>query len=121
GRLKLEVASLDRQALNLIGAPLGLDFGATTLNSITEVSLTQGGSVIVAHTRFNAAKFSITQKGQTTPPLDLQLACNVTVNTAAESAQVQTFTLDGTQNQKPLLHGSLAKPMTLAWGKNAAA
>ncbi len=49
------------------------------------------------------------------------LACDITVNTANETAQVQTFTLDGTQNQKPLLRGSLSKPMTLAWGKNAAA
>ncbi len=98
-----------------------MDFGATKLNSTTEVSLMQGGSVIAANTRFNAAKFSVTQKGQTTPPLDLQLACNVTVNAATESAEVQTFTLDGTQNQKPLLRGSLSKPMTLAWGKNAAA
>lgn len=121
GRLKLEIASIDRQMLNLFGTPLGMDFGTTTLNSTTEVTLTQGGSVIAANTRFNAAKFSVTQKGQTTPPLDLQLACNVTVNTATESAQVQTFTLDGTQNQRPLLRGSLAKPMTLAWGRNAAA
>jgi type II secretion system protein N len=120
GRLNLEVTSIDRQVLNLIGAPLGIDFGTTTLNATTEVTLTQGGSVITANTRFNAAKFSVTQKGQTTPPLDLALACNVTVNTAGESAEVQTFTLDGTQNQKPLLHGTLSKPMTVAWGKNAA-
>jgi hypothetical protein len=121
GHLTLAVASIDRQVLNLIGAPLGIDFGTTTLNSTTEISLTRGGSVIAANTRFNAAKFSLTQNGQTTPPLDLQLACSVTVNTANESAEVQTFTLDGTQNQQPLLHGSLSKPMTVAWGKNAAA
>jgi hypothetical protein len=121
GRLTLEVASIDRQVLNLIGAPLGVDFGATTLNATTDVTLTQGGSIIMANTRFNASKFSLTQKGQTTPPLDLQLACNVTLNTANESAEVQTFALDGTQNQQPLLHGSLSKPMTVAWGKHAAA
>jgi len=121
GRLKLEIARLDRQALNLIGAPFGLDFGTTTLDSTTEVSLTQGGSAIAANTRFTAARFSVTQKGQTTPPLDLQLACNVTVNTTAQSAQLQTLTIDGTQAQKPLLRGSLGKPMTLAWGKNATA
>ena len=121
GHLKLEIASLDRQVLNLIGAPFGLDFGATTINGTSEVTLTQGGSVIAANTRFTAAKFSVTQKGQTTPPLELQLACNVTVNTAAGSAEVQTLTLDGTQNQQPLLHGRLAKPMTVSWGNNAAA
>ena len=120
GRLKLEVASIDRQVLNLLGAPFGLDFGTTLLNSTSEVSLSQGGSVIAANTRFNAARFSVTRAGQTTPPLDLQLACNVTVDTTRESAQVQTLTVDGTQNQRPLLRGSLTKPMTLAWGKAAA-
>jgi hypothetical protein len=121
GHLKLEVASIDRQVLNLVGAPLGIDFGTTVLNSTTEISLTQGGSVIAADTRFNAAKFSLTQNGQTTPPLDLQVNCTVTVNTADQSARLQTLTLNGTQNQKPLLRGSLTQPMTLAWGNSAAA
>ena len=119
GRLKLEVASIDRQVLNLIGAPLGMDFGTTTLNATTEISLTQGGSVIAADTRFNAAKFSLTQKGRTTPPLDLQVACVVTVNTADKTARLQTLTLDGTQNQKQLLRGGLTRPMTFAWGNAA--
>ncbi|HEU0010494.1 MAG TPA: AsmA family protein [Verrucomicrobiae bacterium] len=121
GRLKFELARMDRQALNLLGAPFGIDFGSTTLDSITDVSVAQGGSVIAATTRFNAARFSVTQQGKTTPPLDLQLACNVTVNTTSQSAQVQTLTLDGRQSQKPLLRGGLGKPMTLAWGKNATA
>ena len=119
GRLKLEVASIDRQVLNLVGAPLGIDFGTTILNSTTEISLTQGGSVIAADSRFNAAKFSLTQKGQTTPPLDLQVACNVTVKTTDKTALLQTLTLDGTQNQKQLLRGSLTQPMNVAWGNAA--
>ena len=116
GHLTLEAASIDRRVLNLIGAPLGIDFGPTTLNSTTEISLTQGGAVIAANTQFNVARFSLTQKGQTSPPLDLQAACVVTVNTTDQTALLQTFTLDGTQNQKPLLHGSLTQPMHLAWG-----
>ncbi len=119
GRLKLEVPSIDRQVLNLLGAAFGLDFNTTTLNSTTELSLTQAGSVIAANTRFSATRFSVTQQGHTTPPLDLQLACNLTVNIASQSAQVQTLTLDGTQHQKPFLHGSLTQPMTIPWGKTA--
>jgi uncharacterized protein involved in outer membrane biogenesis len=121
GRLKLEIASIDRHALNLIGAPLGIDFGATTLNCAAEVSLTKGGSVITANTRFNADKLSLAQKGRTNPPLDLQVACDVTLNTADKTALVQTLAFDGTQNQKPLLRGSLTQPMTLAWGNAASA
>ena len=119
GNLKLQVTSIDRQVLNLLGAPFGLDFGATTLDSTTELSLTQGGSVIAVNTRFNAAKFSLTQKDQTTPPLDLQLACKVTINVANKSALVQAFTLDGMQNQRSLLSGKLPQPMALTWGGSA--
>lgn len=119
GRLKLEVASIDRQVLNLIGGPLGIDFGTTTLNATTEVSLTQGGSLIAATSQFNIGKFSLTQNGQTTPPMDLQIAYDVTVNTTDSTARLQTLALNGTQNQKPLLRGALTQPMTLAWGNAA--
>jgi len=119
GHLKLQVTSIDRQVLNLAGAPFGLDFGATTLDSTTELSLTQGGSVIGVNTQFKAAKFSLTRKDQATPPLDLQLACNVTVNTANKSALVHAFTLEGMQNQRPLLNGELPQPMALTWGESA--
>ena len=43
------------------------------------------------------------------------------MNTATESATVQTFTLNGMQDQKPILSGSLAKPMSFARGKSTAA
>jgi uncharacterized protein involved in outer membrane biogenesis len=121
GHLKLEVTAIDRQVLNLFGAPLGLDFGATTINCTSEVTLGQGGAAIAANTRFGATNFTLTQNGQSTPSLDLQWACDATVNTDTQSAIVQTFTVDGTQNKKPLLHGELAKPMTLAWGSKAPA
>ncbi len=121
GRLKLDLTSIDRQVLNLVGAPFGVDFNTTVINGTAEVSLSQAGSVVAANTRFNASRFSVTQEGLTTPPLDLQLTCNATVNTTAESAQVQVLTLDGSQNQKPFLRGSLSKPMALAWGRTAAA
>jgi len=121
GHLKLEIASIDKQVLNLIGAPMGIDFGGTVLNATTDLTLSQGGTAVLADLRFAANKFSVTQKGQTTPPVDVQVAVKVAVNTAAESAEVQVFTLDGAQNGKALLHGSLAKPMTVAWGAKAAA
>jgi hypothetical protein len=119
GHLKLEAAAIDRRVLNLFGAPFALDFGATTLNSTTEVSLTD--SVITANTRLSAAQFSVTQNGQTTLPIDLQLTYGMILNTANETATVQDFTLEGTQKQKSFLRGSLAAPMTLSWGKSAAA
>lgn len=121
GKLKLEVASLDRQVLNLIGAPLGIDFGTTTVDSTTEITLTQGGSVITANSQLKVAKFSVTQNGKTTPPIDLQMAYDVAVNTTDKTARLQTLTLDGKQNQKQLLRGGLSQPMTFSWGNAASA
>jgi uncharacterized protein involved in outer membrane biogenesis len=120
GRLKFDITGIGRVALNLMGAPFGLDFGATTINSTTDVTLTQGGSIIEADTQFNAGQLSVTQNGQTTPPLDLRLVSRITLNAATQSAILHAFTLDGIENQKPLVRGSLTKPMTFAWGNSAA-
>jgi type II secretion system protein N len=121
GHLKLEVAGVDSKVLNLLGAPMGLDFGASTINCASEVTLTEGGSIIAANTQFSAANFTVIENGQSTPAVDLQWACDIGVNTDTQSAIVQAFTLDATQNKKPLLHGKLAKPMTLGWGDKAPA
>ena len=119
GRLKIEASGIDNKLLNPIGAAMGIDFNKTVLDSVTEVALSQGGTVITANTRLSAANFSLTQKGQTTPTLDMQVASEVVVNTAQSSAQVQQLTLDAKQNQQPLLHGNLSKPMTVSWAKSA--
>jgi len=121
GRLKLEIAKIDRQVLNLIGAPLGIDFGTTTLDATTEISLTQGGSRIAVNGQVNAGRFSLTQNSQTTPPIDLQVAYDVMINATESTALLQTLTLNGTQNQRQLMRGALTQPMTLAWGNAAAA
>ncbi len=120
-RLKLEVLSIDRQVLNLAGAPLGIDFGSTTINASSQIELAKNGKVINAVGQFDVGRFSLTQKGLTTPPLDLKVGYNVSVDQTAQSALVQTFTLNATQNQKPLLTGSLSQPMKLDWGKTDSA
>lgn len=121
GRVKLEVASIDHKLLNLMGAPKGIDFGSTTVNSVIELALSHGGSVIAVNGQFNAGKFSVAQKGQATPPVDLTMACDLTVNTEDKSAVVQTLTIDGKQEQRQFLHGNLTQPMAVAWGNAAAA
>jgi len=42
GRLNLEVSGTDRQALNLAGAAVGVDFGTATVSSTHEITLAQG-------------------------------------------------------------------------------
>ena len=84
----MEVKAIDPQVLNLVGAAMGMDFNSTVINSSTEIELAKGGQVVTASGQFGANKFSLTQKGQTSPPLDLQVACNLTVNTAEKSARL---------------------------------
>src|SRR5437764_2290395 len=120
GKLQLAILSLDRQVLNLVGASKGLDFGSTTVNCTNQIELTKGGSIITTIGQLNIGKFAVTKEGQTTPTLDLQDSYNLTVDRAAKSTNIETFTLTGTQNQKQLLRGELSRPMKIAWGENAA-
>ncbi len=120
-RLKLELLAIDRQILNVAGAPMGLDFGSTTINTTSQIELAKNGDVLNAVGQFDVGRFSVTQKGLTTPALDLKVGYNISVDQTAQSALVRTFTLGVTQNQKPLLTGSLSQPMKLDWGKSAGA
>jgi len=120
GKIRVDVLSIDRQVLNLAGASAGLDFGTTTISSTNVIELSNGGKLITTVGGLNIGKFAVTQKGQTTPTLDLQTVYNVKVDQAAEAADIQTLNITGTQNQKELLVGLLTSPMKISWGKNAA-
>jgi hypothetical protein len=117
GKLKLDITGIDKRVLNLAGAAMGIDFGPTTLNATNQIGLAKGGQLITINGQLVGGQLSLTQKGQTTPPLDLQIAYDVAVDQEAKTALVRSFTLNGTQNQKPLLSGALSKPMKLDWGK----
>ena len=64
----------------------------------------------------NIAKFSITKKADklTTPTLEIQAAYQISVDQNAKSALVQTFNVEGTQNQRKFLHASISKPMPIS-------
>ncbi len=116
GKLKVEVSSLDRQVLNLVGAAAGIDFGTTTVNTSNDIELTQGGAVITAAGTLNVVRFQVTRQNQTSPTIDLRCEYNVSVNRSEQAVQIKTLNLTGTQNQRPLLQAELTSPMTIAWG-----
>jgi hypothetical protein len=121
GNLTLDISGIDKRVLNLAGAAMGIDFGPTILRASNQVGWTGGGKLITVQGRLVGEHLSLTQKGQTTPPLDLQARYDMTIDQNAKTALVQTFTLDGTQDQGPLLTCKLTKPMKLDWGKTAGA
>jgi hypothetical protein len=121
GKLSLTVGSIDRQVLNVAGALAGLDFGDTSLSSTNSLELKNGGKFVAVVGRSLARSFSVTQGGLRTPALDLTTDYQISVDQTAQNALVQSFTLDGTQRGRPLLHGSLSKPMRIDWGSTASA
>ncbi len=119
GKLKVELAGVDKKLLNLAGAASGLDFGSTTVGLTTDLELTKAGGQVTASGQLNLARFQVTRAGQTTPTLDLRCDYNVTVDNAAQSAVLKTLNLAGTQGPRPLLQAVLTAPMTVAWGNTA--
>ncbi len=117
GRLVVAVSQIGRQALNLAGAAIGLDFNETAISSTNTIELRQRGRMIALNGALIVGNFSATQKGQTTPVLDVRSAYAVTYDQTNKTALVQSFTLNGTQNKVEFLRGTLAKPMTLELGK----
>ncbi|MFM8533569.1 MAG: hypothetical protein ACKOEC_08255, partial [Acidimicrobiia bacterium] len=119
GKIRLEVAGLDKNVLNLVGAKLGMDFGNTSIALANDIPLAKAGKSIAATGQFAANNFGVTQQGQTTPALDLKLAYQVAVDLPAQAATVSAFNLTGTRQQQPLLTATLSKPLAVSWSTNA--
>ena len=100
GKLRLDIAGLDKNVLNLVGAKLGMDFGSTSIALANEITLAKAGKSIAATGQFAANNFGVTQAGTTTPALDLKLAYQVAVDLPAQAATVSTFNFTGTRQQR---------------------
>ena len=117
GKLNVEVASIDKQLLNVFGASQGIDFGSTKINSTNQVDISKKGQMIALNGALRADSFGITRTNQSTPKMDLLAAYDLTVDQVSSNALIKTFTITGTQNKQPLLRGTLSKLMKLDWGK----
>ena len=116
GRLNVDIASIDRQLLNLAGASHGWDFQQSVLNSSNVVVLSQKGGLIAVSGKLGGQKLSISQAAQTTPILDLDLTYETSLNLAAKNASVQALSLAGRQSGTEFLRADLDRPMGLSWG-----
>ncbi len=121
GKLAVTLSQIDRQLLNLAGAAMGMDFNQTSISSTNTIELTQKGRMLAIDGGLVVASFSVTQKGQTSPPLDVRSGYAFTYDQTNKTAVIQTFTLNGSQNNAEFLRGTLARPMTLDLGKASGA
>ena len=116
GKLKLEVLAIDRQVLNLLGAAQGIDFGTTTINSATDITLTQAGRMISLIGRVDVAKLQVIQGAQTSPTLDLNCSYDLTLDRVGKSVLLKAINFSGTQNQQVFVTTTLSSPLTIAFG-----
>jgi hypothetical protein len=116
GRIDIQLLNVDKNLLNVAGAPSGIDFGPTTVNSTNTVQLSNGGKNITATGQFGLHQFQLTRTNQTSPPMDLSASYDVTVDRAANNAVLRTLDLSATQKGKQLLKGGLTSPMTIPMG-----
>ncbi len=116
GKVRVEIASIDRKLLNLVGAGKGLDFGSTTIDSTNQIEMAKGGALITTSGRMEVAKMTVKKGEQVTPVLELYSAYHVTVDRDANSANIQTLDLTGLQAGRQLLRGQLTAPMKVSWG-----
>jgi hypothetical protein len=116
GKLAVVLSGVDRQVLGLVGGPLGMDFNQTAISSTNTIELTQKGRMITVNGALLVGNFSVTKQGQTTPTLDVRSSYAVAYDELKQTALVQSFVLNGTQNNAEFLRGTLAKPMRLDLG-----
>ncbi len=116
GRIKIEIGGLDRNALNLVGAKLGIDFGDTGISSTNEVVWSEAGQSISVSGGLNVNRLSATRAADVSPLLDLQLEYLASLNRTEHTLQLKKFMLGAAQNAAPFLRGTLTKPTTIALG-----
>jgi hypothetical protein len=119
GKLSINLLSVDRQLLDIIGAPQGIRFGTTTLRSTNQVELGNSGKVVSAVGRVDIEKLQVIRTNQTTPQLDLGLSYDTIVDLSQSNRMdvlLRALSLAGTQNGARFLEGTLTAPMLISKG-----
>ena len=113
--LSVETMAIDRQVLNLFGAAHGWDFAQTQINATNRVDVTQQGQLIDTQGRLAAKQFGLRFKDRTTPPVDLDVDYQVTVDLNTRLL-IQRLKVSGRQGEQELIRTDLDRPMNIAWG-----
>jgi uncharacterized protein involved in outer membrane biogenesis len=116
GELKLEIASIDRQVLNLFGATRGWDFEESTFNGGGVFKVAQNAGQVSGKGNVTGSKVSIREKTERTPQMDLSFDYQFEANLQEKSANLQALNISGRQAQNEFLRAQLVLPMAVKWG-----
>ena len=106
GELDLRLWGVDRQLLDLLGAPWGARFNETTLASTNQIEFAGETGLITANGRFVASKFSVTQMAQTSPEMDFSVDYDLALNQAVLELRTAQLDLAPTQRSRNRIDAS---------------
>lgn len=115
GTLEVVVAGLGQQALNIVGLPLGVTFGQTTINSTNLVSIAEAGRELAVSGALDVTGFCFRTERLSMPAVDL-VAGYAARFTRAGVLQLDRFELTGARAGHEFLRGQLTQPLLIGWG-----
>lgn len=116
-RIAYEITGLDRRVLAVAGAATGIDFAQTAVSASGRVDLAQLGSLVASSGRIAMARMSLVTTNGATPVVDVDLAYKIGVNLGDKTALIEKVDLSVKQAGRPLVTGSLDRPMNISWNK----
>ena len=116
-RISYEITGLDRRVLAVAGAATGIDFAQTAVSASGRVDLAQLGSLVASSGRIAVGRMSMVTTNGATPVVDLDLAYKIGVNLGDKTALIEKVDLSVKQAGRPLVTGSLDRPMNISWDK----
>lgn len=117
GRLNLRLSSIGHTALNLLGAPLGLNFGETAIDGSGFCDVAAGGRTYTANLALNAHRFSVRQGTLATPPLELAFELRGNADLSESRAYIERLSLSGKHQDRDFLSISAQNALNLGWAK----
>jgi hypothetical protein len=121
GRLLLAVNGVGSEMLSLIGGRYGVSFAETKVTADCALDLEDHGKRISAVGSLRGADCSLTRGARVTPTVDFQLDYNLAVDLPGTQVVLGLFTVNATQNGRPLLQAALTRETRIDWGPGAQA
>ncbi|MBE7503747.1 MAG: hypothetical protein HS113_26365 [Verrucomicrobiales bacterium] len=117
GRLNFRLSSIGHTALNLLGAPLGLNFGETAIDGSGFCDVAAGGRTYTANLALSAQRFSVRQGTLATPPLELAFELRGNADLSESRAHIERLSLSGKHQDRDFLSISAQNALNLNWAK----
>ena len=114
-QIAYEVKGIGRSALGLVGAFVGVDFGATRVEASGRVNLERAGTLVSWQGRFTADPLSLATASGSTPVLGLTSEFRIRADMEERTALIEKADVSLRQGTVPVVQGSLDRPMNIGW------